>query len=140
MQPADTRPLAPPRPPPFAFADDAGGSSFDSTPTAPVGVAPLRLAAPALFVEARFRGVPLASRLLRADELRAFAIGNARGCDAPVNPAWLPETGAPHDFTKYYMTPLVVAGIIYFVAASKGTHRVEQCQVAKDHSLPPVPE
>ena len=50
------------------------------------------------------------------------------------------ETGAPHDFTKYYMTPLVVAGIIYFVAASKGTHRVEQCQVAKDHSLPPVPE
>ena len=47
-------------------------------------------------------------------------------------------TGAPHDFTKYYMTPLVLVGIVYFIAASRGTHRVEQCQAAKDLSLPPV--
>jgi len=117
MQPADTRPLAPPRPPPFAFADDAGGSSFDSTPTAPVGVAPLRLAAPALFVEARFRGVPLASRLLRADELRAFAIGNARGCDAPVNPAWLPETGAPHEPRRHVFLQPEAGGFVLNLTA-----------------------
>ena len=57
----------------------------------PFGSAPLRLAAPALLIEARFRGMTLASRLLRADEARTFSIGDARGGDAPVNPAWLPE-------------------------------------------------
>ncbi|HMF40590.1 MAG TPA: hypothetical protein VKQ32_07845, partial [Polyangia bacterium] len=50
------------------------------------------VAAPALLIEARFRGVPLASRLLRADETRAFTIGAARGADAPVNPAYLAAT------------------------------------------------
>ena len=48
------------------------------------------------------------------------------------------ESGAPHDFTKYYMLPLVAVGIVYFASASAGTHRVEQCEVAKDRSLPPV--
>ena len=48
------------------------------------------------------------------------------------------ESGSPHDFTKYYMLPLIAVGIVYFVSASAGTHRVEQCQVAKDRSLPPV--
>ena len=48
------------------------------------------------------------------------------------------ESGAPHDFTKYYMFPLIAVGIVYFVSASAGTHRVEQCEVAKDRSLPPV--
>ncbi len=35
-----------------------------------------------------FRDVPLASRLLRADEARSFTVGAARGADAPVNPAY----------------------------------------------------
>lgn len=48
------------------------------------------------------------------------------------------ESGSPHDFGKYYMLPLVAVGIVYFVAASTGTHRVEQCEVAKDRTLPPV--
>ena len=61
----------------------------------PVVSAPLRLAAPALLVSARFRDITLASRLLRSDEPRTFAIGNARGADAPVNPAWLPEMSDP---------------------------------------------
>jgi hypothetical protein len=47
-----------------------------------------------LLVEARFRDVPLASRLLRADETRAFTVGAERAADAPVNPAYLPAMGA----------------------------------------------
>ena len=47
------------------------------------------------------------------------------------------ESGSPHDFTKYYMLPLIAFGIVYFVSASTGPPRVEQCQVAKDRSLPP---
>jgi hypothetical protein len=46
----------------------------------------------ALLIEASFRDVPLASRLLRADDARAFTVGAARGADAPVNPAYLPPS------------------------------------------------
>ena len=53
------------------------------------------VAAPALLVEARFRDVPLASRLLRADETRTFTVGATRGADAPVNPAYLAASSAP---------------------------------------------
>jgi TonB family protein len=49
----------------------------------------IRLAAPALFVEARFRELAIAGRLLRVDEPRSFSIGSARGATAPVNPAYL---------------------------------------------------
>ena len=49
----------------------------------------IRLAAPALFVEARFRELAIAGRLLQADEPRGFSIGAARGATAPVNPAYL---------------------------------------------------
>ncbi|HEY4392923.1 MAG TPA: AgmX/PglI C-terminal domain-containing protein [Polyangia bacterium] len=99
MQPADARrPFQSPRtpPPPVAerFAPGDPETGFDTTPTAPAASAPLQLAAPALLIEARFRGVTLASRLLRADAPNTFAIGDARGTDAPVNPAWLPDTGA----------------------------------------------
>jgi TonB family protein len=52
------------------------------------------IAAPALLVEASFRDVPLASRLLRADEARPFTVGAARGADAPVNPAYLPASAS----------------------------------------------
>jgi TonB family protein len=44
---------------------------------------------PALLVEARFRGRPLASRLLRAGERGRFVIGAGRGADAPVDAAFV---------------------------------------------------
>jgi hypothetical protein len=44
---------------------------------------------PALLVQARYRGKPLASRLLSAGERRGFAVGAARGADAPVDAALL---------------------------------------------------
>ena len=73
----------------------------DATPALP-GLAPalpfapsrIEIAAPALLIEARFRDVPLASRLLRADETRTFTIGAARGADAPANPAYLGASAA----------------------------------------------
>jgi TonB family protein len=97
MEPTDLRrlprhPLAQPPPPPL-FSGGDPDADIDATPIAPAASAPLRLAAPALLIEARFRGVTLASRLLRADAPGTFAIGDARGTDAPVNPAWLPEAG-----------------------------------------------
>jgi len=96
MHPADQRrsPVPPPQPPvPLAGSDPP--FDVDARGSAPVVSAPLRLAAPALLVSARFRDITLASRLLRSDEPRTFAIGNARGADAPVNPAWLPEMSDP---------------------------------------------
>src|SRR5262245_43014797 len=63
-------------------------------PAMPFALSHVIVAAPALLVEARFRDVPLASRLLRADETRAFTVGAERAADAPVNPAYLPAMGA----------------------------------------------
>jgi len=94
MHPSDQRrPIIPPPQPPVPLAGSDPPFDFDA-PT-PVVSAPLRLAAPALLVSARFRDITLASRLLRSDEARSFVIGNARGADAPVNPAWLPEMADP---------------------------------------------
>jgi hypothetical protein len=64
------------------------------------------LAAPALMIEARFRDVPLSSRLLRADETRAFTVGASRGADAPVNPAYLPATASPPDIGHALVEPV----------------------------------
>jgi hypothetical protein len=47
---------------------------------------------PALLVQARYRGRPLASRLLSAGERRGFAVGAARGADAPVDAAFIEVT------------------------------------------------
>jgi hypothetical protein len=63
-------------------------------PALPFAPSRIAIAAPALLIEARFRDVPLASRLLRADETRTFTIGAARGADAPANPAYLGASGA----------------------------------------------
>ena len=100
MHPVDQRrphrrsPVPPPQPPvPLAGSDPP--FELDALATTRVVSAPLRLAAPALLVSARFRDITLASRLLRSDAPRTFAIGNARGADAPVNPAWLPEMSDP---------------------------------------------
>ncbi len=69
------------------------------------------------------------------------ALGGAAAMVAAAGGVIIENTsasGEPRNFTKYYMTPLIVVGIVYFVAASRGTHAVEQCQAAKDRSLPPV--
>ena len=66
-------------------------------PEMPFALSHVIVAAPALLVQARFRDIPLASRLLRADETRAFTIGAARGADAPVNPAYLPPSATPFE-------------------------------------------
>ena len=46
--------------------------------------------------------------------------------------------GAFEHWELYATLPLLAAGIVYFASSSHGTHAVEQCQVAKDPSLPPV--
>jgi hypothetical protein len=78
--------------PPAIGADDATPARTGLAPELPFAESRVVVAAAALLVEARFRGVPLASRLLRADEAGTFTVGAARGADAPVNPAYF---GAP---------------------------------------------
>jgi TonB family protein len=100
MHPVDQRrpqrqsPVSPPQPP-VRLAGTDPPFDPDAPAATPVVSAPLRLAASALLVAARFRDITLATRLLRSDEPRTFSIGNARGADAPVNPAWLPEMTDP---------------------------------------------
>jgi TonB family protein len=103
MQSHDSSRPRSPRPQPN-FPAPSGLAPEETTPALP-GLAPelpfaesrVVIAAPALLVEARFRDVPLASRLLRADETRAFTIGAARGADAPANPAYLGASAALAD-------------------------------------------
>jgi TonB family protein len=94
MQPIDPARRAPTRrsPPHSAAGFTSGDHRLDADANGMPPFAPLRIDAAALLVEARFGDVPLAARLLRADEPGAFTIGAGRGVDAPVNPAWL---GAP---------------------------------------------
>ncbi len=106
------RPTTPPvptlaAPPGELFAGDAPPSTT------------LSLSAPALLVEARFRDLTLATRLLRADQPGRFTVGPGRGADAPVNPAWL----GPADLTTAH--PLVerVAGA--FVVTLVGSMRAQ---------------
>ena len=94
MQPQDRSPRPPSpdaqrslRPPVVA---GAASERFDPPPeAAPPEPRAIRLAGPALLVEARFRELTLATRLLRSDARGAFSIGGARGADAPVNPAYV---------------------------------------------------
>src|SRR6476646_5816072 len=81
--------------PPAIGADDATPARAGLAPELPFAESRVVVAAAALLVEARFRGVPLASRLLRADEAGAFTVGAARGADAPVNPAYFGAPAAP---------------------------------------------
>jgi hypothetical protein len=75
-------------------------------PELPFAESRVVLAAPALMIEARFRDVPLSSRLLRADETRAFTVGASRGADAPVNPAYLPATASLPDIGHALVEPV----------------------------------
>ena len=94
----------------------------------PAGSAPLRLAASALLVEARFRGVTLATCLLRADEARTFSIGDARGSDAPVNPAWLPDAGAPLEPRCHAFLEPVPGGFVLNLSAAMRPQLVTETQ------------
>jgi len=58
------------------------------------------------------------------------------------------DDGEPENFGKYYAGPLVVASIVYFVAASRGNSRTTWCSDMKDRikagegvrpNLPPPP-
>jgi hypothetical protein len=46
------------------------------------------------------------------------------------------STGDFHNFSKYYLGPLVAVSIIYFISTSFGTNRVEQCHAAKGDGVP----
>jgi hypothetical protein len=69
-----------------AASPELGCLPEDATAAVPPP-AVIRLEAPALFVEARFRDLVLASRLLPACAADTFTIGAAPRADAPVNPA-----------------------------------------------------
>jgi hypothetical protein len=72
-------------------------SPHDLRPELVPAAAQIRIAGPALLVEAWFGDVLLASRLLQTGEGGRFSIGPARGSDAPVNPGYLPATLAGPD-------------------------------------------
>lgn len=114
MQPTDpslSRRQAPHRPPPPLSTDDGAREPAPTLgPGPPVGAPRVRLAARALLVEARFREVTLASRLLQADAVAVFTIGAARGVDAPVNPAWLSEPSAPSEAVRHVLVEPLVDG------------------------------
>ena len=114
MQPFDsTRSRSPHnRQQPVPFAGDAGEPTpaYGGAPAdAPFVASRIVLAAPALLIEARFRDVALASRLLRADATAGFVIGDARGADAPVNPAYLPAY-SPAPGAHALLEPVPAAG------------------------------
>jgi TonB family protein len=135
MQPTDARrPTGRPVPSPFATPPPSAPweaeaeAGVDATPTVPAASAPLRLAAPALLIEARFRGVTLATRLLRADAPRTFSIGDARGSDAPVNPAWLPDAGAPLVPRRHVFLEPAPGGFVLNLSAAMRPRLVTQTQ------------
>ncbi len=109
MQPNDPLPRARPsiQPPPVATLglSPHAGELNSATAAAP---APICLDAATLLVEARFRDVTIASRVMRADRPGCFWIGPARRADAPVNPAWLPDATAGHALVEQSPAGLTV--------------------------------
>jgi len=127
-------PVPPPQPPvPLAGSDPP--FDLDALAITPVVTAPLRLAAPALLVSARFRDITLASRLLRSDQPRTFAIGNAPGADAPVNPAWLPEMSDPLAPRRHLLVEPAPGGFV--LNLTSGMRAVLQTEL---QALPLVPD
>lgn len=47
------------------------------------------------------------------------------------------DDGEPAHFDRYFAGPLAVLGIVYFIAASGGTDRVEACQKLKQRGEDP---
>ena len=136
MHPNDQRrPLIPPPPPPVPLAGSDPPFDVDARAATPVVSAPLRLSAPALLVAARFRDITLATRLLRSDEPRTFAIGNARGADAPVNPAWLPEMSDPLAPRRHLLVEPAPGGFV--LNLTSGMRAVLQTEL---QALPLLPD
>jgi TonB family protein len=128
MHPIDRqrRSFVPPPQPPVPLDGSDPPFDIDAPAATPVGASPLRLAARALLVTARFRGITLASRLLRGDEPRTFAIGNAGGADAPVNPAWLPEmSGPPAPRLHLLVEPAPGGFVVNLTSAMRAVLRTE---------------
>ena len=128
MQQFDLRRSLPPSNsyPPVSFAGADPPPDPELPAASPLASAPLRLAAAALLIEARFRDITLASRLLRADDARAFAIGNARGTDAPVNPAWLPEGDDPVQPRRHlFLEPAPGGFLLHLTQAMRAVLRTE---------------
>jgi TonB family protein len=134
MQPHDSSRFRFPRPQsPLAPRQAEPG---DDTP-ARAGLAPelpfmqprVVVATPALLIEARFRGVPLSSRLLRADEARRFTIGAARGADAPVNPAYLAASAAPFEAAGHVLVEPDTGGFAINLAPAMRAELLTPAQV-----------
>jgi len=98
-------------------------------PELPFAESRVVVAAPALLVEARFRDVPLAGRLLRADETRAFTVGAARGADAPVNPAYLGAAGTAPEAATHALIEPVAGGFALNLAPAMRADLVTPAQV-----------
>ena len=97
MQPEDPHPSArPARQPPAVAALGFFPPADEPQVGAAIAPAQIHLEAATLLVEACFRDITIASRLMRADCPGRFWIGPARRADAPVNPAWLPDATAGH--------------------------------------------
>jgi len=79
------------RPPPSSttVAGAAPPELDDEALAAAAPAADVRIEAPALMVEASFRGVALATRLVGRDPGAAFVVGSDRGAHAPVSPAYV---------------------------------------------------
>jgi len=131
MQPPDPRPRAhiTPPPPPAALGLFPPNAGTDAAIAAAAAPAPIHLDAPTLLVEARFRDITLASRVMRADRPGCFWIGPARRADAPVNPAWLADPTAGHALVQ--QTP---AGLTLNLAPAM---RVELRTPVQRLALPP---
>ena len=75
-----------------------------------------------------------------SDALPALdAIGGAAALAAAGGGFIIEQTSSSgdfHNFSKYYLGPLVAVSIIYFIATSYGTNRVEQCHAAKGDGVP----
>jgi len=99
------------QPPPLPGLTDEDRSALPALGTGPPFGGPrIRVAGPAVLVQASFRDLTLASRLLRAGEPGTFTIGTARGTDAPVNPVWLPEPAAPSVPVRHVLVEAIGQG------------------------------
>jgi hypothetical protein len=114
--------------PPATGPDDATPALAGLAPEMPFAESRVVVAAPALLVEARFRGVPLASRLLRADDPRTFTVGAARRADAPVNPAYLSASTAAADSGGHVLVEPFAGGFAVNLAPAMRAELVTPAQ------------
>lgn len=81
---------------------------------------------------------PAALDCTDTDTLPAIdALGGAAALAAAGGGFIIEETSSSElqNFHKYYLGPLVAVSIIYFIATSYGTNRVERCRAAKGEGI-----